>query len=430
MEKFSINIKATKQILDSEQNIENELNRMQMEINEMASSYISGNSSGIEGKKILTSIAGDIRVQKEAMTKLRNAFADIISLYEDVDRAIVSNAVLVNKHNLPDSHNERKNNNTNVMNDKLREYDITMEDIIQLENNYGLTEEEAILLAKTIDLLGESCPYKKNSPAYINYIYGTLSALCISYDAKRWRATTGQPNLWQAKNRLRFAGLSKKDILDLQVIINLQHGDFSYDTLKEHGIDVENSSFPDETFSKMQDRCVDCNNDFAHQTVQITAFAFGDMIYEDGYVSLKRYMVDLFNSNDFQHSYTDYEISFKGDVDSGRYDEADFQSDIDAINIYNRMKDNESDSAQAIWSGYYSNIEDGSANRAKEFCAYFGDGEPDIGLLMVNDVLNTETFGSLYIQDGKSEESQRIAKQTFMQWLLAEYCDMEYDFPE
>lgn len=295
---------------------------------------------------------------------------------------------------------------------------------------YGLTEEEALLLTKTIQALGESCPYKQNSSAYINYIYGTLSTLCISYDSKRWRATTGQPNLWQAKNRLYAAGLSKQNILDLQVMINLQHGDFSYEKLKENGIDVESSNFSDETFTKMQNRCTDPNNDFAHQTVQIAAFAQSDMMYEDDYFSAERYIVDLFNSNDFEHSYTDYEISFKGDIDSGRYDEADFQSDVDAINIYNRMKNSESDSVQSTWSNYYSDIENGNTNRAKEFFNYFGDGETDIGILTVNDILDIETFGSLYIQDEKSEESQKTAKQTFMEWIMSEYYNVEYDFPE
>ena len=31
------------------------------------------------------------------------------------------------------------------------------------------------------------------------------------------------------------------------------------------------------------------------------------------------------------------EISYKGDIDSGNYDDADFNSDLDAINSYNRM---------------------------------------------------------------------------------------------
>lgn len=33
-----------------------------------------------------------------------------------------------------------------------------------------------------------------------------------------------------------------------------------------------------------------------------------------------------------------YEISFKGDVDSGRYGDTDFNSDLDPINSYELMK--------------------------------------------------------------------------------------------
>lgn len=428
MGNFSFDTRATQKIIDTETNIENQLNKIATEIDTLTSSF---NNDYIEIRKALASTVNDIKKQQKVMSELKYALINISQSYEAAEKNIICSVVPINKPSLLNNYDsKRKAQATTITNPELDKYGITIEDIECLENNYGLTEEEAILLAKTINLLGESCPYEKNSPAYINYIYGTLSALCISYDAKRWRATTGQPNLWQAKNRLYVAGFSKQDILDLQVIINLQHGDFSYDTLKENGIDVESSSFSDETFTNMQNRCIDPNNDFAHQTVQIAAFAQGDMMYEDGYISLSRYCVDLFNSNNFLYSYTDYEISFKGDIDSGRYSEADFQSDVDAVNIYNRMKNNESNSAQTIWSNYYSDVSNGSTNRAKEFCASFGDGEPDIGLIAVNDILNTETFGSAYIQDGKSEESQTTAKQTFMQWLLAEYCDMEYNFPE
>ena len=103
----------------------------------------------------------------------------------------------------------------------------------------------------------------------------------------------------------------------------------------------------------MMSRCLDPNNDFAHQIIQIAEFACEDMMLEEGYIIPRAWAVGLFNSSDFQHSYTKYEISFKGDIDSGRYSQADFQSDVDAINIYNRMKGEGEKSLNEIWVNYY-----------------------------------------------------------------------------
>ena len=294
---------------------------------------------------------------------------------------------------------------------------------------YGLTIDQAIILNKAINRLGESCIYKENSSDYIVYVYGTLSTLCISYDAIRWRITTGQPELEQAINRLRFAGLSEQEILDLRVIINLQHGDYSDNKLIENGVNIKKSKYADETFMKINRRSKDPNNDFAHQIVQITAFANAEKAYNVLSFSLTRYLVDLFNSKDFQHSYTKYEISFKGDIDSGRYDEADYQSDVDAINIYERIKTNENKTVSEIWNEYYYEIKNGDTNRAKELFENLGDGDAGAGILVLQDILNEETIGSQFII-GENEESYKEARKVFMEWLLSVYYDKEYVFPE
>ena len=293
--------------------------------------------------------------------------------------------------------------------------------------SYGFTEEQSELLCMVIDGLGRSSLSDKNSPEYIHYIFGTLSTLCTSYDATRWRMTTGQPTLLQAKNRLYFIGLDDQQILDLRVLINLQHGDYSYNTLKNAGIDIENSSYFGESHATFVERSIDRNNDFSHQVVQIAAFSCGDIMYNgEGYFP-GRHIVDLINSNDFEYSYTNYEISFKGDIDSNRYDETDFQSDVDAINIYNRMINCCTNEVYDIWSDYYYDIYSGNGNRANELFEYLGDGEAEIGILELSDILEKNTIGSNYIQD---EKDNTMGKQIFVQWLMCEYEGIEYVFPE
>ena len=297
---------------------------------------------------------------------------------------------------------------------------------------YGFTEEEAILLYDAIEKLGESCDYEKGSAAYINYVYGTLSTLCISYDAIRWRMTTKTPKLFQAKNRLYLAGFSSQQILDLQVLISLQHGDFSDEKLKKYKIDITKSTFCNETHADMMARCVDQNNDFAHQTIQITELACEDMLTKEKGILLEPWVIGLFNSSDFQHSYTKYEINFKGDIDSGRYSKADFQSGVDAINIYSRMRKDKETSLNHVWAEYYREVESGDANRAAEFFSNLGNGEESIGILELDNILKKETYGSEYIQKGNDMSKEDIdnIRSIFVQWIFSEYYGYEYEFPE
>lgn len=240
------------------------------------------------------------------------------------------------------------------------------------------------------------------------------------------------PNLFQTKSRLYAAGLSSQQILDLQVLINLQHGDFSDETLKKHKIDIKKSTFCNETHADMLARCSDQNNDFSHQTIQITAFACQDMMLEEYYILFEPWAIALFNSSDFKHSYAKYEISFKGDIDSGRYSEADFQSDVDAINIYNRMRDDNESSINKIWTEYYQEIELGKANRAAEFFRNLGGGEDNTGIVQLDHILKKETFGSVYIQNGNDMAKEDIdkAKEMFVRWIFSEYHGLENEFWE
>jgi len=298
-------------------------------------------------------------------------------------------------------------------------------------DQYGYTKEEAELIVKTIDLLNTYCECAfDNKYARIAFTYGVLSSLCINYDAKRWRLTTGQPFESVSIFYLRMLGLSEQEVTDLQVLLNLQHADFTYDKLREEGIDIDNSSFKDETYTKIKERAKDKNNDFAHSIVQIAALAHGDNMYEEHIIDLGRWAVDLFNSpinSNFSFSYTDFEISFKGDIDSGRYSESDFQSDIDAINIYHRMVEND-DIGLDVFSEYYSDVENDSKQRAIEFFEIMGNGYADIGILNTAEVIEKETYGSEYIQQGNDTDVEK-AKSIFIQWILSIYEGVDYEFP-
>jgi hypothetical protein len=306
-------------------------------------------------------------------------------------------------------------------------------EIKMLMDEFGFTEKEAELLNKAINALDDSAliltkdPYKR-----MEHIYGTLSALCISYDATRWRATTGQKTLRGAILDLKFAGMTDQEILDLQVLINLQHGDFTDERLKiDGGIDISKSSFSKETHAAMERRMNGNINDFSHTTVQLAAFAHGDDMYKNKSISPVRYAVDLFNSptnSQFNSTMTRYEISFKGDIDSGHYSEEDFKSDIDAINIYKRMIE-DGDVKLGTWISYYDDVNSNSKVRATEFFENMGDGDVGIGVINTKNVIEEKTRGSDWII--KSNETDiHTARSVFMQWILSVYEGVEYDFPK
>ena len=149
-------------------------------------------------------------------------------------------------------------------------------------------------------------------------------------------------------------------------------------------------------------------NDFSHTTIQMAAFAHGDDMYINGNVHPIRLLVDYFNSpiekNYLSHTITRYEISFKGDIDSGRWSESDFNSDIDAINIYERMI-NDGDISLDAWGEYYEDVDSDSKVRASEFFKNMGDGDEQIGIINTRDVIEEPSMGSSYIQIDASKDN-------------------------
>ncbi|WP_026656041.1 hypothetical protein [Butyrivibrio sp. AE3003] len=304
-----------------------------------------------------------------------------------------------------------------------------------LMNQYGYTKEEAELIDKTINALNKNLPVlklKDNGDYYLTIAntYGILSELCISYNSTRWRMTTGQYNTKEAIAHLKKAGLSDQEILDLRVLINLQHGDYRYSELRKAGIDIDKSTFKNETFTSINARAKE-ESDFAHTTVQIAAFAHGDDVYKNNRPELGRGFVDYVNSpleSYFTTTLTRYEISFKGDLDSGRYSEADYKSDLDAINIYQRMVKN-GDFGMNTWASYYTDVDNDSRHRAVEFLENMGNGHADIGIINTRKIIEEKSVGSIYIQEGNGTDVQK-AKKIFMQWLLCTYQGVDYEFPK
>lgn len=75
--------------------------------------------------------------------------------------------------------------------------------------------------------------------------------------------------------------------------------------------------------------------------------------------------------------YEHYELSFKGDIDSNRYDYGDFNSDLDAINSYELMNDSDvkTEDIFAVGAQYNQDIQTNKKNRVDELYWNLGDGD-------------------------------------------------------
>ena len=98
------------------------------------------------------------------------------------------------------------------------------------------------------------------------------------------------------------------------------------------------------------------------------------------------------------------EISYKGDIDSGNYDDADFNSDLDAINSYNRMINLKKEDIFKIQTQYNFKVKHNLINIVTEFYNIHGYGNYELGRRAVKRIVDTKTIGEWYISKRYTNE--------------------------
>ena len=177
------------------------------------------------------------------------------------------------------------------------------------------------------------------------------------------------------------------------------------------------------------------NKDFAHEAIQLSTFteqSWGDrdLSKNSGWKELGAHIVSTLSNSmrvgDIDVNTEKYESSFKGDVDSGRYDDTDFNSDLDAINIYDRIiKTKTSDNIFIIQSNYNHEIVNNKVNRVNEFYQALGSGNQDNGRQTLEYLIDNDTIGGKYIKHGKrwdflwqtDTEDHKKSKEDFYDYL-------------
>lgn len=282
-----------------------------------------------------------------------------------------------------------------------------------LEKSYGFSFDESNLIIKTCNLINEKYRNILDTKGYINKLSGLLAVLCLNYDGYRWQMTTNVPPAKSASDDLMRLGLTLDEITDLIIILNLQHGN-SIESLTKMHYDVSSSNFASKTHDEYIELCTKYPKDFVHELIQLACFSNEDNM---GY---SRSIVDVINMDEHGNCYTNYECSFKGDVDSTRYDNGDFASDIDAINIYYRTLENGNDVFENIIN-YNADVIYNVSNMSEEFLMNLGQGNVSVGFYEVLLILSAETTGSNYIREDHDEAELNKAFHDFIAFVLNEY---------
>ena len=175
--------------------------------------------------------------------------------------------------------------------------------------------------------------------------------------------------------------------------------------------------------------------DYSHETVQLSTFtgqawSDRDLSKISGWKELFAHIISTFLNSmrvvDVDINTEKYESSFKGDVDSRRYDDTDFNSDLDAMNVYDRIvKNGNVDNVFLIQPEYNRQIFNNEVNRVNEFYKSLGEGNRENGEAVLNYLIEHDTLGGKYLKDElrwdllwqNDTDTNRKAKDDFYEYL-------------
>ena len=211
----------------------------------------------------------------------------------------------------------------------------------------------------------------------------------------------------------------------------LKNEDLRKVLIEEYGFsDVQVKKFIDEI--QKQHTTSSSVKDYSHEAVQLSTFtgqAWGDRDLSkiSGWLELSAHIISTYiNSMRVEDVYINtekYESSFKGDVDSRRYDDTDFNSDLDAMNVYDRIvKNGNVDNVFLIQPQYNRQIFKNEVNRVNEFYKSLGDGNQENGEAVLNYLIEHDTFGGKYLKEELRwdllwQDTNRKAKDDFYEYL-------------
>lgn len=239
-----------------------------------------------------------------------------------------------------------------------------------------------------------------------------IASLSINYDAKRFKLTSDVYGVEKAIKKLLELGYSEDQALTIFSIVNMQHVNKNtfeeyYEYIKNQ-LEGEKGMVEKGTYTKEQSEYIlswyqknyDFNEKLYNKVVQYKNLDLSHMMLAIS-AQLDNKPKGLLLEIGL-NGYRDEYFSWKGDVESGRMDEDDIRTNINAFVIANMYKENghfnQDDAMQ-----YISDVQTGKINPVDEFLKIYGDGDIIAGYEEVVNELNDTTSGTVVINAGMPE---------------------------
>lgn len=272
-----------------------------------------------------------------------------------------------------------------------------------LQENYGFDAEQAQLISKAYKAFMDGTADKDwTRKEQLHEFFSSMAGLCINYSggAFRTKLIFGTKPTMEAMEYFESLGMTNQEVFDLVGAINFQHTE---GLLLSRASDYNSQGFcsdpncnrkcnyayhiTDSKYWNFDYGEAAANKDFAHEIVQYSSF------------SNESFSRKVWGAFDEALGDANALSGYKGDVFSTRMNIDDMNSDIDAINIYQRMENMEG-SIPGIMVDYDKQVRHGTLNRAEEFLKNLGDGDADVGFENLKEELSKVDLASHYIDQG------------------------------
>ena len=280
-----------------------------------------------------------------------------------------------------------------------------------MQKEFGFTEEEATLLYTAYTRYLEKKPSKlgeEYNDMKIKQFFANLAALHEEYAAKYevdFKSQDSGDILHDIKESFKYniIGNLKRNLKPFNVTGVTPNHQEAIAFFNALGVDGEELK---KAIERQHSSCGDDHKrDFVHECA-----IFAIMAEHSGCKNLGS---TLYGNEDI-----DALIGYKGDVYSGYMGEDDMKSDVAAYNIYYRMRNSKNGDVWEAMNIYNEGVAEGSINGSNEFLAHFGDRDPELGMKVIKEDLDTETKGTAKLNGDVEMIAQR--KEEFLNYLSNE----------
>lgn len=221
------------------------------------------------------------------------------------------------------------------------------------QKEFGFTEEETKALQDAYEAFENSDVSKGlSNREKINLFFSNMAALYSGYssDSTLFAKMGNNPSPEEAKNFFDDCGVDGTEISN---IVNNQHSQCGQTGTR----------------------------DFAHECATLSVMAND---------SAAKWVANKVDS-------VDALVGYKGDIYSKSMGIDDIQSDIAAVNVYQRMLDCDDGNIWNTYVEYNNGVADGSINESREFLSNYGNGDPEKGMKNLKIELDDASFGTWYL---------------------------------